>query len=125
MLPWDGSLQNCVESLEISEEAVPSDVVLCQWAKLQIVADQVALQIQHSSERGQYGAEIQVEAFPHRLDRLRIRFSEKQISCKSTENRCFPVSIQQSNNLSFLSAFGTCLFCCQTSNPRVSYATAV
>ena len=41
---WDSYIDECVEVVETSVDAMPSDKVLCQWVKLQRLADEISEQ---------------------------------------------------------------------------------
>ena len=38
---WDSYIDECVEVIENSVDAMPSDKVLCQWVKLQRLTDEI------------------------------------------------------------------------------------
>lgn len=44
LIRWTNYLQECVEFLETSADALPSDRTLCQWVRSQHIAEEVAIQ---------------------------------------------------------------------------------
>lgn len=45
LIRWTAYMDECLHDLETSEEALPSDKTLCQWVKLQRLADEIGTQI--------------------------------------------------------------------------------
>lgn len=76
MLQWDDFTQDCVKILETSEERVPSDLILCQWAHLQSLVDQVVFQIQEGPGVGQHCPKNKAEDIEQRLRWLYNQFCD-------------------------------------------------
>ncbi len=79
LIRWSPYLDNCLEILETSSEAIPSDLILCHWVRLQHISDDVGMQFS-----------IEDPATCNGLDDPKVRFAmngfESQLqSCSETK----------------------------------------
>lgn len=97
LIRWQPYMDECVEMLEAAPDAYPSDRALCQWAKLQHIAEDVAFQFSMDDPTGYVAVsdaktQYALKGFTGQLNDWRKGVTEEQYTREShqlTLSLCF------------------------------------
>jgi hypothetical protein len=87
LLRWQPYMDECLEMLENSPDAYPSDKTLCQWIKLQHIAEEVSFQFSMDDPTGSVAlsdtkTQYALKGFKGQLDDWRKQVTDEQYGRK-------------------------------------------
>lgn len=90
MIRWQPYMDECVEMLEAAADGYPSDKALCQWIKLQHIAEEVAFQFSMDDPTGYVAlsdakTQYALKGFKGQLNDWRKGVTEEQYTRESRQ----------------------------------------
>ena len=120
MLRWNSYTSECVDALETSSDAYSSDRILCQWVKLQHIAEDIGLQFSMDDQIAQVAVldtklQYALKGFERQLEDWRTQLP------KDIQSRGCPLAVLKLK-LNESSIAETFRACCQPLHARSGHA---